>query len=33
METWMETQGENLERVNTFEYIGAILAENGDLKA
>ncbi len=24
-------QGENLERVNTFKYIGATLAENGDL--
>ena len=26
-------QGENLERVNTFEYLGATLAENGDLDA
>ena len=25
--------GENLERVNTFKYIGATLAENGDLDA
>ena len=24
-------QGENLERVNTFKYLGATLAENGDL--
>ena len=24
-------QGQNLERVNTFQYIGATLAENGDL--
>ena len=23
-------QGENLERVNTFKYLGATLAENGD---
>ena len=26
-------QGENLERVNTFKYLGAALAENGDLYA
>ena len=26
-------QGENLERVSTFKYIGATLAENGDLDA
>ena len=26
-------QGENLERVNTFKYLGATLAENGDLDA
>ena len=26
-------QGQNLERVNTFKYIGATLAENGDLDA
>ena len=26
-------QGENLERVNTFKYLGATLAENGDLNA
>ena len=26
-------QGENVERVNTFKYIGATLAENGDLDA
>ena len=26
-------QGENLERVNTFKYPGATLAENGDLDA
>ena len=26
-------QGENLERVNTFKYLGAILAENGDFDA
>ena len=26
-------QGENLERVNTFQYLGAPLAENGDLDA
>ena len=26
-------QGQNLERVNTFKYLGAILAENGDLDA
>ena len=24
-------QGENLERMNTFKYLGATLAENGDL--
>ena len=24
-------QGQNLERVNTFQYVGATLAENGDL--
>ena len=24
-------QGENLERVNTFKYLGVTLAENGDL--
>ena len=40
MGTWMETQisicylqGQNLERVNTFKYLGATLAENGDLDA
>ena len=26
-------QGQNLERVNTFKYLGATLAENGDLDA
>ena len=26
-------QGKNLERVNTFKYLGATLAENGDLDA
>ena len=26
-------QGEDLERVNTFNYLGATLAENGDLDA
>ena len=26
-------QGENLERMNTFKYLGATLAENGDLDA
>ena len=26
-------QGENLERVNTFKYLGATLVENGDLDA
>ena len=26
-------QGENLERVNTFKYLGATLAENVDLDA
>ena len=26
-------QGENLERVNTFKYLGATLADNGDLDA
>ena len=26
-------QGENLERVNTFKYLGATLEENGDLDA
>ena len=26
-------QGDNLERVNTFKYLGATLAENGDLDA
>ena len=26
-------QGENLERVNTFKYLGATLAENGNLDA
>ena len=26
-------QGHNLERVNTFKYLGATLAENGDLDA
>ena len=26
-------QGENLERLNTFKYLGATLAENGDLDA
>ena len=26
-------QGENLERVNIFKYLGATLAENGDLDA
>ena len=26
-------QGENLERVNTFKYLGVTLAENGDLDA
>ena len=26
-------QGENLEPVNTFKYLGATLAENGDLDA
>ena len=26
-------QGDNLERVNTFKYLGAQLAENGDLDA
>ena len=26
-------QGENLERVNTFKYLGATLAENGHLDA
>ena len=26
-------QGYNLERVNTFKYLGATLAENGDLAA
>ena len=26
-------QGDNLERVNTFKYIGATLADNGDLDA
>ena len=26
-------QGDNLERVNIFEYLGATLAENGDLDA
>ena len=25
-------QGQNLERVNTFKYLGATLAENGDLE-
>ena len=29
----MNLQGENLERVITFKYLGAILAENGDLDA
>ena len=29
----MPIQGENLERVNTFKYLGATLAENGDLDA
>ena len=29
----MIIQGENLERVNTFKYLGATLAENGDLDA
>ena len=40
MGTWMETQisicylqRQNLERVNTFKYLGATLAENGDLDA
>ena len=40
MGTWMENgisigpiQGENLERVNTFIYLGATLAENRDLDA
>ena len=28
-----DIQGENLERVNTFKYLGATLAENGDLDA
>ena len=27
----MNIQGENLERINTFKYLGATLAENGDL--
>ena len=27
----MNIQGENLERMNTFKYLGATLAENGDL--
>ena len=26
-------QGENFERLNTFKYLGAKLAENGDLDA
>ena len=26
-------QGQHLERVNTFKYLGATLAENGDLDA
>ena len=26
-------QGHNLERVNTFKYLGATLAENGDMDA
>ena len=26
-------QGQNLERVNTFKYLGATLAENGDMDA
>ena len=39
MGTWIVTQisiysqGHNLERVNTFKYLGATLAENGDLDA
>ena len=27
----INVQGENLERMNTFKYLGATLAENGDL--
>ena len=29
----IKMQGENLERVNTFKYLGATLTENGDLDA
>ena len=29
----LSLQGQNLERVNTFKYLGATLAENGDLAA
>ena len=29
----INVQGHNLERVNTFKYLGATLAENGDLDA
>ena len=31
--THINLQGQNLERVNTFKYLGATLAENGDLDA
>ena len=30
---YVNIQGDNLERVNTFKYLGATLAENGDLDA
>ena len=29
--SYINIQGENLERINTFKYLGATLAENGDL--
>ena len=31
--SYINLQGQNLERVNTFKYLGATLAENGDLDA
>ena len=31
--SYINLQGDNLERVNTFKYLGATLAENGDLDA
>ena len=31
--SYINLQGQNLERVNTFKYLGAILAEHGDLDA